>query len=532
MKKLIVSSDGTWNTPDQRQNDIPAPTNVVRFHNSLAATDAKGNEQRRYYHSGVGTEGSGLAKATGGAFGKGIGQNVMGAYSWLARNYEPGDQICLLGFSRGAFTVRSLAGFIGRCGLLDLTGVAPADAWKRIEVAYEKIYQTKPADAPKLSDNWAVFPVDPKINRLPIHFVGVWDTVGALGVPDDLGVINLFDDPTKWQFHDTNLGSHIAHARHAVAIDEVRASFTPTLWTDANDVPLNEPDQKGKPARVKQLWFPGAHADVGGGYAECGLSDIALKWMIEEAGKCGLAFGKAFVAQIEPDHRGVLHDSYSGFFGKLQSRPRNRPVLTKTAPEYHKSAIQREEQPPITQSPYHHPTRRLKVNESSDPIDIFARNPWNETGLFLEAGASYVFTAEGEWVDKNVACGPDGTNDGKFSAGEIAHVLSSLWGKVEDAVNAFKDKPGVNFVGTKRHEDLAWFALVGAIANDGPQNGVNPSPDGTPYPHQTFLIGSGKGRQLDVKPTEEGYFHAYANDAWGFYDNNRGSVTLTVKRIK
>jgi uncharacterized protein (DUF2235 family) len=530
MKNLIVSSDGTWNTPDQRQNDVPAPTNVVRLHNSIAAT-AGNLEQRRYYHPGVGSEGSGLQKIAGGAYGKGISQNVMSAYSWLARNYEPGDRIYLFGFSRGAFTVRSLGGFIGRCGLMNLAGIAPADAWKRIEVAYEKIYQTSPAFAPKLPEDWPVFPVDPVTQRFPVHFIGVWDTVGALGVPDDLGVINLFDDPAKWQFHDTALGKHVRHARHAVAIDEMRASFTPTLWTDEQDNPLNEPDQPSQPSRVKQLWFPGAHADVGGGYAECGLSDISLKWMIGEAENCGLAFAPEFIGQIDASHHGVLHDSYSGFFGKLQSRPRNRPLLEAGSPHYHEAAGQREKHPPITQSPYHHPTVRLKAGESSGPIEIYARNPWNETGLFLEAGASYHFKATGEWLDKNVACGPGGTKDGKFSPGEIAHVISSLWGKVEDAMNAFKDKPGVNLIGTKRHEDMPWFSLVGAIANDGPQNGVNPSPDGTPYPHQTFLIGKGTVQPLVINATEDGYFYAYANDAWGFYDNNRGSVTLVVTRI-
>lgn len=531
MKKLIVSCDGTWNTPDQRQNDIPAPTNVVRLHNSLAGTDAKGREQRRYYHPGVGTEGSGWERVTGGAYGSGISQNVMGAYAWLAYNYEPGDEIFLFGFSRGAFTARSLGGFMGRCGLLNLAGLKPAEAWQRVATTYEKIYQAGAAYQPTMPDTWATFPVDPVLGQIPIHFIGVWDTVGALGVPDDLALFDLLDNPAKWQFHDTQLGSHVRYARHAVAIDEMRASFTPTLWTDPAGNPLNEADRPGRPARVKQLWFPGAHADVGGGYAECGLSDIGLDWMIKEAKAAGLKFAPAFLKQIRPEVRGVLHDSYTGLFGKLQARPRNRPLLEQGSAHYHPSAWERDQSPPITQAPYHRPTLRLGVNESSGPIAIYARNPWNETGLFLEAGASYAFSAEGEWLDKNVACGPAGTKDGKFSPGEIAHVVSGLWGKVEDAVNAFKDKPGVNLIGTKRHEHFPWFALVGAIANDGPQNGVNPTPDGTPYPHQTFLIGNGLSEPLVIKPTEEGYFYAYANDAWNFYDNNRGSVALTVKRV-
>jgi len=527
MKKLIVCCDGTWNTPDQRQNDIPAPTNVVRLHNALAKTDANGVEQRKYYHTGVGTEGSKLERVAGGAYGSGISMNIMSAYAWLANNYADGDMIYLFGFSRGAFTARSLGGFIGRCGLLDLGGIPHAEAWERVEQVYQKSYEKTdhvPAD-------WAFHAVDPASDRVPIQFIGVWDTVGALGIPDDLAVLNLFDDPTKWQFHDTTLGAHVRFARHAVAIDEVRASFTPTFWTDANDNVLNQPDTPAGAARVKQLWFPGAHCDVGGGYADCGLSDGALQWMIDEAQVAGLAFRADMLEQIDPTPRGVLHDSYSGGFEHLQSRPRNRPQLTPASPHYHESAVAREATPPITQSPYHHPTVALAVGETSEPIDIYARNAWNETGLYLAAGATYTFAATGEWLDKDVPCGPGGTADRKFHLGEVAHLASSFLGKIENAVNKLKDNPGVNFVGTKRHEAWPWFALIGAIANDGPQNGVNPTPDGSPSPHQTFLIGERTPAPLTIKPTEDGYLFAYANDAWGFYENNRGSVSLRVTRV-
>lgn len=527
MKKLTVACDGTWNTPDQRQFDLPAPTNVVRLHNAIATPKSAGREQRKYYHPGVGTDGSLLDKAKGGAYGRGLGQNVLSAYAWLARNYAPGDQIYLFGFSRGAFTVRSLGGFIGRCGLLDLTGLAPQEAWRRVEVAYQ-VYQDPAKFSPSLDPAWKKHPPSEGLATVRIHFIGVWDTVGALGVPDDLALFDFLDNPTKWEFHDTQLGAHVTFARHAVAIDEQRAVFTPTLWTDAQDRVMNEPDSAKKPARVRQLWFPGAHADVGGGYAHCGLSDVALDWMIREATRAGLEFERSFLRQIKPDFQGVLHDSYTGAFSKLQSRPRNRPPLAKGSPYYHASAWQRDRTPPITQAPYHPPTTTLAVGETSAPFAIYARQPWNETGLFLEPGR-YRLEATGQWLDKNVACGPEGTRDGKFTPGELAHLAGSLWGKVEDAVNALRDKPGGNFAFTKRHEDLPWFCLVAAIANDGPENGVNPSPDGSAYPHQTSLVG--RGTEITVKPTEEGYLYAYANDAWNFYENNRGSVTLTVTRL-
>ena len=216
MKKLTVSCDGTWNTPEQRQFDIPAPTNVVRLHNAIATPRPAGREQRKYYHPGVGTDGSLLDRAKGGAYGRGLGQNVLSAYAWLAHNYEPGDQIYLFGFSRGAFTVRSLGGFIGRCGLLDLAGLAPEEAWRRLDVAY-KVYQDAAKYGPQLDPAWAKFPPADGLKTIRIHFIGVWDTVGALGVPDDLALFDFLDDPAKWEFHDTRLGDHVTFARHAVA---------------------------------------------------------------------------------------------------------------------------------------------------------------------------------------------------------------------------------------------------------------------------------------------------------------------------
>src|ERR1041384_6013331 len=117
MKRLIVCCDGTWNTPEQEENNAPCPTNVVRLFNSLADQDANGNEQLNYYHPGVGTDGSLLAKTAGGMYGEGLDKNIKSAYSWLANHYEDGDAIYVFGFSRGAYTVRSLSGLIGRCGL-------------------------------------------------------------------------------------------------------------------------------------------------------------------------------------------------------------------------------------------------------------------------------------------------------------------------------------------------------------------------------------------------------------------------------
>ena len=232
MANVIVCCDGTWNTEDQSTNGVPVPTNVVRLFNALAEVDGAGVAQKRYYHPGVGTEGSLIDRIKGGAAGVGLDKNIMGAYRWLCGKYVGGDKIALFGFSRGAFTARSLAGMIGACGLLDLTGVDDKEAWERVQTAYAKGYRVKPEERGDWAGaDWRFLVEAPG----PIHFIGVWDTVGALGVPDNLALLNMLDSPSKYAFHDTRLGANVRHARHAVALDERRETFTPTLWIDPPD---------------------------------------------------------------------------------------------------------------------------------------------------------------------------------------------------------------------------------------------------------------------------------------------------------
>jgi uncharacterized protein (DUF2235 family) len=234
VKNLLVCADGTWNTPDQEDNGLPSPTNVVKFRNCVA--ESKGGssrsgrggriEQRAYYHPGVGTDGGVITRFAGGAWGHGLGENIQSAYHWLALNYSPGDSIFLVGFSRGAYTVRSLGGLLNQCGLPDLTGVKPDEGWRRVKAAFRTGYR-ECKDRVDWVEDWKFH----HESGTPIRFMGVWDTVGALGIPDDLALLNLLDNPANWRFHDTGLGSNVEIARHAVALDEVRSSFTPTLWT-------------------------------------------------------------------------------------------------------------------------------------------------------------------------------------------------------------------------------------------------------------------------------------------------------------
>lgn len=500
MRNLTVCCDGTWNTLDQTENGVPIPTNVVRLYYSLDKKDAQGNEQLAYYHPGVGTSPSLLDKALGGGVGAGLDKNIKSAYRWVCDHHQDGDRLFLFGFSRGAYTVRSLGGFLARCGILELDGLSESDAWERVDKAYDAGYRKKDN---KWVGQWAL-KVEPKDVR--VHFIGVWDTVGALGVPDDMVLLNLLDNLKSHTFHDTSLSPAILHGRHAVALDEKRASFTPTLWTNTEN------------RDVKQVWFPGVHCDVGGGYMQTGLSDGALSWMMQEAKDLGLQLIDQKVNQISPNPQDVLHDSVTSVFKLMRTQPRSTPPIA--ADVIHHSALNRHQNPPITQKEYR-PTYQLAQGEKTT-LRIYAAEHWNDTGIYLEAGKKYRFTASGEWLDSSIKCGPGGTDDGKFNPAEVVHLAMSLWGKVEKLAKTVTSNQTADFQGTRREEDMPWFALVGVVANGG-----NPQVDGTPEPHETFLIGD--GCEHTVK--KSGYFHGFANDAWNLYENNHGSVSLTVERM-
>ncbi len=509
MKRIVICCDGTWNTPDELKEGVPVPTNVVRLYNAVAENDKNGTEQHKYYHPGVGTEGSWWDKAVGGGTGKGLDKNIMSAYRELCDYYEPGDDIYMFGFSRGAYTVRSLGGLMSHAGLLDPAGLTDRQIWERIERVFTEGYRKRSEDR-RVWDRLGWGFRNAADQPVPIRFLGVWDTVGALGIPDDMALLNLIVDSLHdYTFHDTKLGDSVRDARHAVALDELRASFQPTLWTTARE-------------GVKQVWFPGVHSDVGGGYREIGLSDGALKWMVKEAEGCGLVFDEHMVEQIVPNHLDALHDSCKGAFALLATQPRSAPEFVDENKDnlLDKSAIDRHDHGPIFQSPYR-PTRDLPSG-GSITMDIFAIEPWTETGIWLEKGKQYDFKAEGEWMDGSIKCGPGGTADGHFQFAEVAQVAGTLLGKAETLFKRLTGNTAADFRFTKRHEKMPWFCLVGAIANGG---GVDAQ--GHLQPHEAFQIGD----VCSYVPANSGYLYAYANDAWNCYGNNRGRVTLTVKQI-
>jgi uncharacterized protein (DUF2235 family) len=318
-KKLIVCCDGTWNTRGTANQ-----TNVSKIHDAVAPQTAAGVVQIPKYFAGVGT--SALDHWRGGAFGLGLSRHVMEACRFLVENYEPGDEVYLFGFSRGAFTARSLAGLIRNSGILRRENVG------LIKEAYALYRNREEAPNSNKSKRFR----ETYSHETGIHFIGVWDTVGSLGIPVAgpgwLGkLINK-----RWAFHDTELSSHVKGAFHALAIDEQRAPFAPALWHQQRDSQGRAPSGQ----ELKQVWFAGVHCDIGGGYPQTALSDLSLLWMVRQAQQYGLEFNRDGFAGAAPNSMGTMHDSRTGAW--LLSPPMRRPVgqaanareyLTNTAQE-------------------------------------------------------------------------------------------------------------------------------------------------------------------------------------------------------
>ncbi|MGF6889673.1 uncharacterized protein (DUF2235 family) [Nocardia sp. GAS34] len=521
MRRLIMCCDGTWDTPSQL-----AVTNVRRMYNALADSMSNGEEQLAQYQSGVGTEsGELLGWLLGGTTGAGLSSNVMAAYHWLTSKYRPGDKIALFGFSRGAYTARSTAGMIAACGLIDTRCVDEDTVRRQIRQVYQRRYHLGQAADPRWSDGLR-FSYAPERDPMPVDFIGVWDTVGSLGIPDTLGGLSLLDPARRYAFLDVKLNPAVRHGRHAIALDEQRSEFTPTLWSEP------EPDQD-----VKQVWFPGSHTDVGGGHQEKGLSDGALKWMIEEArAAIGVEFRKQVEDQIRPNALDTLHDDNQGIYGLFeplyepllrpllepifQPRPRATPMIDNDGnnPLLHSSVYERHQTPPIVTGPYR-PTKMLTPGESST-VTVSARDPLNWTGLYLEAG-DYTFAATGEWTDLGIRSGPAGpVGWRRFQPGGAIHLVGTLIGQAERLFRRVTRNPSAYFPLSRRDEDMPWMSLVGLVANDAiPLEGAQAL-------HEQIAIGAGTNHRV-CRP---GYLYAFANNAWGFYGNNQGSVQLEVTR--
>jgi uncharacterized protein (DUF2235 family) len=277
-RRIALLFDGTWNN---RQTH----TNVSRMRESIRTHGLEDPEQPCFYDEGVGTKW--YNRLTGGAFGRGLSENIQEGYAWLSRKHRPGDAIYVFGFSRGAYSARSLVGLIRKCGLLN------AASEQTVREAYA-LYRDKgihPDDAPATDFR------KQHSRETRVRFIGVWDTVGALGIP--ISQIPFSRDYYQW--HDTELSKIVDYAFHAVAADEHRKDFSVTVWTKL----------KPENLKVEQRWFAGSHSDVGGGEGGT-LPKVALRWLQDMAEFAGLQLkGKA---QVEPkDLLGPIADSFGEF---------------------------------------------------------------------------------------------------------------------------------------------------------------------------------------------------------------------------
>jgi uncharacterized protein (DUF2235 family) len=330
-KNIVFCADGTWNGPGQSDSDnkAAATTNVFKLFINLDGSDSTETamlekEQERalkaadgtvlqcakYLH-GVGDSDNFLVKALGGTVGAGLIERIVRGYTFISRNYVAGDKIFIIGFSRGAYTARALAGLIAGKGLIDATknDLTKEDAYRlgsAVWYAYRKSavqansdcfgrLEEIALDLPQFMDRP---PGDDRLIAAPIEAVAVWDTVGALGIPLFTVKAARID---AFQFADRRLSAKVAHGLHAISVDERRSDFTPTLW-DAD-------------RRITQVLFPGAHADVGGGYPtegnQSGLSDCALVWMTAELKALGVRFLATPAYAATPNPAGVSHQPWT-----------------------------------------------------------------------------------------------------------------------------------------------------------------------------------------------------------------------------
>lgn len=320
MKNIIICCDGTGNEYGKDNTNLVQTSEVT----------IRDDQQIVYYDPGVGTGGweyneeSGILRSTSDlATGKGLQKNVTDAYIYLMNEYEDGDQVFLFGFSRGAFTVRSLGGMLYKCGLL-----RPNNE-NLVEYA-AKIYNTG-------GNNDIAAGFRKTFSRTcPIHFIGVWDTVESL-------ILNAGK-----KFHDAKLNPEVTNGYHALSIDEKRKDFLPFPWDENNIAPHQT---------IEQVWFAGVHSDVGGWYKERGLSNIAFQWMMKAAINCGMKIDKTKLQNYQGNPHDEIHNSYKGLW-RIKRR------ATRKIPEnanIHQSVFDRMNNPANNYKPKNLPKNHVVV---------------------------------------------------------------------------------------------------------------------------------------------------------------------------
>ena len=357
MKKIVILCDGTWNRVDST-----TPTNVVRLAQVLRPSDPTGIPQIPIYVQGVGTaQGVGkissfAEKYLGGIFGHGLYRNLIDAYLKLIFIYDQGDEIYIFGFSRGAYTARSLTGFIRA------TGIVPRDSLhllpraikryqdksqgKKTHPSSDQSHEFRLETSPNVATSekeiaWRQTRGESDATLLKIAYLGVWDSVGALGVPRHFLAARVFNG-RKYDFHDASLSSMVTAARHAVALDERRRAFEPTRWDNLKELNSEQGDDS---LPYQELYFVGDHGSVGGGGDIVDLSSIALTWIAKGAQRAGLSFHESKLANIEKDQNvlGSIHNASGdpGFATRLMRQFGMDRKGPDTVDELHPSVFER-----------------------------------------------------------------------------------------------------------------------------------------------------------------------------------------------
>ncbi len=525
-KHIVICMDGTWNDPSERTNVyqifrmLPGAEQRIGRDDTVREHLRKDNAQvQGFYLEGVGAKGR-RQGPLGGGLGVGLHSRVIDAYLLASKVYAPGDKLWIFGFSRGAWSARSLAGLIGGMGLVDRApGLdAALEAERRwTEMKLGKSHETGPG-------YWNSR--DPQ----PIRLVGVWDTVGALGIPFFNG-LRAFDsiEARVFDFADLDLSPRVEFGRQALAIDETRFDFTPTRWNPRQG--------------VVETWFPGVHSDVGGGYPNTGLSDGALRWMVDEINGLngGLQLSTASLGNtFNPDPLQDRHDEARGLVWKLrpqkprkigagarldatvtqrlQGRSDYRPVALKDVPacQPYYAGVTLPVPERLQSTHERSPVHRLEKPGDAQECPVFALKWWNAAGLQVRRGEQYEISASGEWTDKATVTSPAGYP----SDGWVLRLVEN----------------------SRRVESAPWFTLIAAIHPDADLEAKNPTTHNmvtggvesvfrgvSRTDGQAQLAAVGRRGKITVE--RDGFLYLFANDSPFAYGNNSGYLDAQIKRL-
>lgn len=542
-RAIVVFCDGTGNSADKLIGGQPAITNVCKLHNALIQDE----RQVSIYLPGVGSGQTSTERGAahvrellsmfgpntagqiagwfsrfvtllGNALGTGITGNVTAGYAEIVRQFEPGDRIYLIGFSRGSYTARCIAGVISRCGLLRAGNYSFAPDVVRLYLA-----RTSPGSVVPIRDEL----LHPR-SLVAVEMLGVFDTVASLGLPLWGWTFNLRRLWSNRDF-DTDPAPIIRHIYHAMAMDERRSQFFPTPFTYRLP-PAGQPTSWNQ--TLEQVWFRGAHSDVGGGYVECGLSDIALVWMLDAAERHGLSFAPSLRIGVRPNPLAPRHDELTrnpswrvfGSWPRWHPVPHHADVVvleddSRLPGTLHPSVLERAAA--ATE------TGRLDLKEvpadgKELPFRVEAHREWDRSGIVLRPGVTYRITWHSDrWRDAlKPPCGPKGQQPkglGDVIRWFFAFRRRMPWdGYMTLCVTVAgpRDWPLLEF-GVGR-------ALQYLLVRDPPQLRVQVVPLGR------GMAGKAPANAWLTHDGEPGLLHLFANDLWQTATNNSGGLDLTI----